>query len=113
MPATHTGLPPRPHDEERTVLGAVALGLDPVPTHHRPTTAPAIRALLSKALHGLDAFIINATHDEIVLEVGDADVSRAKTVLEECMTAGMLDVFPTASTQGLVEARTGKSWADK
>jgi len=68
---------------------------------------------LPEALHGLDAFIINATHDEIVLEVGDADVPRAKDVLEECMVQGMLDVFPDASTVGLVEARVGRSWADK
>jgi hypothetical protein len=29
------------------------------------------------------------------------------------MTAGMLDVFPDASTKGLVEAHIGTSWADK
>jgi DNA polymerase-1 len=68
---------------------------------------------LSEALRDIDALIINATHDEIVIEAGDADVLRAKAVLEESMIAGMLDVFPGASTIGLVEARVGRSWADK
>jgi len=42
-----------------------------------------------------------------------ADVLSAKKALEETMVAGMLDIFPGAPTTGLVEVRTGKSWADK
>jgi DNA polymerase I-like protein with 3'-5' exonuclease and polymerase domains len=52
-------------------------------------------------------------HDEVILEASEADAPEAARILEECMVAGMLDVFPDASTTGLVEAHIGKSWADK
>ena len=52
-------------------------------------------------------------HDEVIVEASEADASAAARILEESMVQGMLDVFPDASTVGLVEARIGHSWADK
>jgi DNA polymerase I-like protein with 3'-5' exonuclease and polymerase domains len=62
---------------------------------------------------GLDAMPIAIVHDEVILEASEADAPKAARILEECMVAGMLDVFPGASATGLVEAHIGKSWADK
>ena len=62
---------------------------------------------------GLDACLVAVVHDEIVLEAKTADVLSTKKVLEETMVAGMLDIFPGATTTVLVEVRAGKSWADK
>ena len=61
----------------------------------------------------LDARLVAVVHDEIVLEAKTADVLSTKKVLEETMVAGMLDIFPGATTTVLVEVRAGKSWADK
>ena len=68
---------------------------------------------LMPALDGLDAAPVAVVHDEVILEAGEADAPEAARVLEESMIAGMLDVFPKATTTGLVEARIGRSWADK
>ena len=70
---------------------------------------------LSRALSegGIDALIINATHDEIVLEASDVDADQAKDVLERSMVAGFTDVFSDAAVNGLVECHVGQSWADK
>ena len=58
-----------------------------------------------------DIRLVNIVHDEIVLETAEADAETAKSILEEAMIAGMLDVFPKACTKGLVEAHTGENWA--
>jgi DNA polymerase I len=65
------------------------------------------------AAAGLDAVLVAVVHDELIVEAAEADAAVAARVLEEGMTAGMLDVFPGAPVAGLVEARVGPSWADK
>ncbi len=62
---------------------------------------------------GLDAVPVAVVHDEVILETARQDADEAARILEECMVAGMLDVFPDAATDGLVEAGIGRSWADK
>jgi hypothetical protein len=52
-------------------------------------------------------------HDEVIVEAVQEHAADAARVLEESMVAGMLDVFPDAATNGLVEAHVGRSWADK
>jgi DNA polymerase-1 len=66
---------------------------------------------LTRSLDDLDALLVNVIHDEIILEVALDDAGKAMTILEESMKAGMLDIFPTACTQNLVEAKTGSNWA--
>ena len=72
----------------------------------------AALARLPKYLDGIDAKLVNTVHDEIVLEVANNDVDRAKAALEKAMVDGMLAVFPEASTKNLVESKAGKNWAE-
>ena len=64
-------------------------------------------------LSGLDAKLIAVIHDEVIVESSLEDAPSVVKVLEDAMVQGMLDVFPTASTLGLVEAKIAESWADK
>ena len=60
----------------------------------------------------IDAKLVNVVHDEIILEVVEADADRAKKLLETAMVKGMQEVFPNACTKDLVEAHIGKNWAE-
>ncbi len=60
----------------------------------------------------LDAKLVNIVHDELVLEVAEADVEAAKAVVEKAMVEGMLSIFPEATTRDLVEANDGLNWAE-
>jgi DNA polymerase-1 len=68
---------------------------------------------LPNLLAYLDARPIAVIHDEIILETSLQDAPQALKALEEAMTQGMLDVFPDASTIGLVEAKIASSWEEK
>ncbi|MFO1423450.1 MAG: DNA polymerase [Candidatus Competibacteraceae bacterium] len=65
---------------------------------------------IDRALVGLDAQPVNLIHDEVVLEVAEADVPAAKTALSAAMVEGLLAIFPDASTRDLVEAHEGDNW---
>jgi DNA polymerase I len=73
----------------------------------------ATLAVLDQHLAGLDARLVNIVHDELVLEVAEADADRAIAAVESAMTAGFLAIFPDghAATTGLVEAHQGPNWA--
>ena len=68
---------------------------------------------LSNLLSSLDAKPIAVIHDEVIVEASLAHAPNVIRVLEDVMIQGMLDVFPKASTAGLVEAHIADSWADK
>jgi DNA polymerase I len=51
-------------------------------------------------------------HDELVLEVPEADAPRAKELLEQAMTDAFAEIFPGAPLQGLVEAKIGDNWSE-
>ena len=67
---------------------------------------------LDTHLDGIDARLVNLVHDEIVLDVAEADTDRAKEAVKEAMVEGLLSQFPTASTVGLVEVHAGRNWAE-
>jgi len=69
-------------------------------------------ARLPSALSGLDASLVNAVHDEILVEVAEHDALQAQIRITEAMVAGMLDIFPDAATKGLVDARIASHWGD-
>jgi DNA polymerase-1 len=71
----------------------------------------ATLAILDAHLSGLDAKLVNIVHDELVLEVAEADVERAKAAVVSAMTEGMLAIFPDASVRDLVEVNSGPNWA--
>jgi DNA polymerase I-like protein with 3'-5' exonuclease and polymerase domains len=68
---------------------------------------------LSDLLLGLDAKAIAVIHDEVIVESSLDEAPKVIKALEDAMVQGMLDVFPEASTLGLVEAHVADSWADK
>ena len=68
-------------------------------------------AILETYLSGLDAKLVNIVHDELVLEVAEADVERAKAAVVSAMTKGMLTIFPDASVRDLVGVNSGPNWA--
>jgi DNA polymerase I-like protein with 3'-5' exonuclease and polymerase domains len=71
------------------------------------------------ALTRIDAALIEAgieggpvlfVHDEIVLEVAEADAVRAGAILREKMIEAFVEVFPAAPLNGLVEVKFKKQW---
>ena len=67
---------------------------------------------LYKALRNRrDILIVNCVHDEILLEAVEAVKEEAKDILQDCMTRAMLKVFPKATTNKLVDAKIGLTWA--
>ena len=68
---------------------------------------------LPDLLFNLDAKPIAVIHDEVIVESSFEEAPQVAKVLETAMVQGMLDVFPDASTLGLVEANMASSWADK
>jgi DNA polymerase I len=73
----------------------------------------ATLAVLDRHLAGLNARLVNIVHDELVLEVAEADADKAIAAVESAMTEGFLAIFPEgrAVTTGLVEAHQGPNWA--
>jgi DNA polymerase-1 len=71
------------------------------------------------ALTWIDAALIEAgiqggpvlfVHDEIVLEMPEADAERAGTMLVDCMTRAFATTFPNAPLTGLVELQITDAW---
>ena len=68
---------------------------------------------LPNLLSGLDAKPIAVIHDEVIVETSLTDAPQVVKALEDAMVQGMLDVFPKASTLGLVDANIASTWAEK
>ena len=70
-------------------------------------------ALLPAALAELDAHPVIIIHDEIILDVIEADAEAAATRLAAVMAEAFLAVFPEAENMsGLTETAIGDTWAD-
>ena len=67
-----------------------------------------IDAALSEA--GITGGPVLFVHDEIVLEVPEADAERAGALLVEAMTRAFAATFPNAPLTGLVELRIQAAW---
>jgi DNA polymerase I-like protein with 3'-5' exonuclease and polymerase domains len=65
---------------------------------------------------GIDGGVIAWIHDEIILEVPEADAPRAKILLEQAMINAFEETFPGSREMGLlnglVEAAIGDNWAE-
>ena len=61
---------------------------------------------------GIEGGPVAAPHDEIVLEVPEADAARAADLLREAMTAAFAATFPGAPLRDLVAVKIGRSWAE-
>ncbi len=71
-------------------------------------------AMIDAALFeaGIEGGPVAAPHDEIVLEVPQADAARAADLLREAMTAAFAATFPGAPLRDLVAVKIGRSWAE-
>jgi DNA polymerase-1 len=62
---------------------------------------------------GVDGGLIACIHDELLLEVAEADADRARQILEETMTEAFSLTFPGApTTGGVVDLKIGPSWGE-
>ena len=57
------------------------------------------------------ARIISTVHDELIVEVPDADADAARDVLEAAMIEAMAALFPQVPVE--VEANVCASWGEK
>lgn len=57
---------------------------------------------------------MNVIQDELIVECAEACTEEVTALLEQCMTAVWLRLFPEHSTltRGIVEAHVGASWAE-
>lgn len=62
---------------------------------------------------GLVANMCFTVHDELLLLCTPEWVEETKAILEEAMKLGWLDIYPGTSTDNLVKAEAGQSWAEK
>jgi DNA polymerase I-like protein with 3'-5' exonuclease and polymerase domains len=60
--------------------------------------------------NNIDGELAMFIHDEIVLEVAEQDVERARAILVQCMTEAFAETFPNAPLTGLVDTGVGKTW---
>jgi DNA polymerase-1 len=72
----------------------------------------AALALLPDALESHGAYLLNAVHDEILVECPEGNVDAVEHVLLTSMKEGMRRVFPSATLTGLVEVGHGPTWGD-
>lgn len=52
-------------------------------------------------------------HDEVVVRCKKAEAAEVERIVVDGMTAAWQNLFPSASTSGLVESAIGDTWADK
>lgn len=85
----------------------------------------AAEAILCSMVHvynnlPAEAKLVASVHDELIIECPDEMTGEVKEILESCMRAGYLNVFPSGKTcmpfpaghkGNLVEAHVGKNWA--
>jgi len=58
------------------------------------------------------AALINVVHDEVIVECKESLVEQVKPIVEDCMKKAFLIVFPKGVITGIVEASSGKNWAE-
>jgi DNA polymerase I-like protein with 3'-5' exonuclease and polymerase domains len=70
-----------------------------------------VDAALSAA--GIDGGLVLFVHDEIVVEVPEADAERARTIVVDAMTRAFAETFPDAPLNGLVETKVSTAWGPR
>jgi hypothetical protein len=70
-----------------------------------------VDAALSEA--GIDGGPVLFVHDEIVVEVPEADAVRARTIVVDAMTRAFAETFPDAPLNGLVETKVSAAWGPR
>lgn len=67
---------------------------------------------LDRRIAGTPVTLVHHVHDELMLHVPEADAADAERTLTAAMIHGYRAVFPDAPVTGLVEAKSGLTWAD-
>jgi DNA polymerase I-like protein with 3'-5' exonuclease and polymerase domains len=62
---------------------------------------------------GIDGGLVLFIHDELVVEVPEADAARTQAILIKCMTEAFTEAFPGAPVNGLVETKIASSWGPR
>ena len=57
-----------------------------------------------------DAYLVTTVHDEVIVDSAIEFAERNAEVIERCMKQAMLDVFPNACLNNLVEVTVGRNW---
>jgi DNA polymerase-1 len=70
-------------------------------------------AQIHAGLEGMQTRLALVVHDEVLLEAPPDEVEAVKTLVRDAMVAGMREVFPDATDNGLADPEDGDSWADK
>lgn len=70
-----------------------------------------VDATLSAA--GIDGGLVLFVHDEIVVEVPEAEGERARAIVVEAMTRAFAETFPAAPLNGLVETKVSAAWGPR
>jgi DNA polymerase-1 len=71
--------------------------------------ALAHRRLAAAAVHG---GLVASVHDELLVEVIEADAEVARDLLERAMLDAFIETFPGAPTRGVAAASIGPTWRD-
>ena len=56
--------------------------------------------------------LVASVHDELLAEVHEDDIERARGLLQQAMTEAFVMTFPGAPTTNVATANTGRSWAE-
>ncbi len=64
--------------------------------------------LISRALEGIDARIVHAQHDEIIVEAGDGIEDQVLTIVKESMEEALEWIIPEVPF--VAEIRVGEAW---
>ena len=75
------------------------------------SAADVLLEALVRVDRALPGALVLSIHDEILLEVPEAEAEAAAATLAECMTEAFTKWFPDAPTKDLVEAKIGRCWA--
>jgi DNA polymerase I-like protein with 3'-5' exonuclease and polymerase domains len=69
-------------------------------------------AMVYHRLRGVRGGLVATVHDELLLEVAEADAEAARQILEQTMVEAFEQTFPGAPTRGVVEVQIGRTWKD-
>jgi len=69
-------------------------------------------ALVFRRLRGLNGGLVACVHDELLIEVAEADAEAARAILEETMLEAFEVTFPGAPTGKVVAVKVGSTWND-
>ena len=108
-----TGAIATPSGRVRTLPKAKGyLGISTVVPGGTAEVLLATLGVLADHLGELDAKLVNCVHDELLLDVREDHAEPARRAVEAAMIAGMQAIFTGATTNGLVDAKIGRSWTD-